>query len=140
VSTVEAHLCGAATVWIIKNQKTVSLRTTESELNAISQAVRQALYMRKLFEPLQIPTNLPIQIDNNNHGAIANVQSRKSTYTGLRHHYDVKIKHAHDLITRNIVNINYCPTDELRADLLTKALPKSKLVYHRERFGLKELP
>jgi hypothetical protein len=140
MSTIKAHLCRATTMWIIKNQKTISLRTTESELNTISQAMRQALYMHKLFKPLQIPTNLPIQINNNNHSAIANIQSHKSTYTSLHHHYNIKIKHTHNLITQNIVNINYCPTNKLCANLLTKALPKSKLVYHHKHFSLKELP
>ena len=105
----------------------------------ISQAVQQALYMHKLFKPLQIPTNLPIQINNDNHGALNNVQSCKLTYMGLCHHYDIKIKHAHDCITNRIINIKYCPMDELWVDLLTKALPESKLVYHCKHFGLWEL-
>ncbi len=94
MSTVEAHLCGTATVWIIKNQKTVSLGTTELELNAISQAVRQALHMRKLCELLQILTNFPIQIDNNHSAGTPHVacwESSCSSGYGLCQH-QVKVE------------------------------------------------
>jgi hypothetical protein len=67
--------------------------------------------MCKLFKPLQILTNLPIQINNNNHNAITNIQLCKLTYSGLHHHYNIEIKHTHNLTTHSIISVNYFPTN-----------------------------
>jgi hypothetical protein len=53
----------------------------QAELNAISHAIRQALYMRHMFPALGIPTTSPIYIFNDNQGALANVQQRKQPIT-----------------------------------------------------------
>jgi hypothetical protein len=79
ISVLKVHLAGSVTVWVIKTQKTITLSTTESELNAISQAVCQALYMMKLFAPPQVPVDLPVPIINDNHSTLVSIHNHKST-------------------------------------------------------------
>jgi hypothetical protein len=110
---LEVHLTGGVMAQVIKTQKTVTLSTTKLELNAISQAMHQALYMRKLFAPLQVPIDLPLSIVNNNCSALANIQNCKSVYTVAKKHYNLKIKHAHNHIVEGRIMIDYCPTEDL---------------------------
>jgi DNA-directed RNA polymerase subunit L len=37
-------------------------------------------------------------------------------------HIDVKYRFIHDLIKNKIIKLKYCPTNEQKADILTKAL------------------
>ena len=45
--------------------------------------------------------------------------------------YEQKHHFVRDLVTSGTVDVIYCPTDKMVADLLTKALPRSKVQQHR---------
>jgi hypothetical protein len=53
-------------------------------------------------------------------------------------HVDVKYHFATDLVKKKIIIIQYCPTDEMIADILTKPLGTVKLKKHREGCQLVE--
>lgn len=136
LSAVEARMCGGVITWFVKSQDCVALSTTESELNAISAAVCQALYMRKLLQPLGITTDHPLSIVNDNQSSIAIITARQSYYGGSKKHYDIKVKHAHDSIEAKQVTLTYCPTTELPADIFTKALSCIRFNELKGRLGL----
>jgi hypothetical protein len=78
--------------------------------------------MRKLLQPLRLVHNHPLLIVNNNQSLIALITAQQSYYGGSKKHYDIKIKHVHDMIESKQVTLSYCPTMELPADILMKAL------------------
>lgn len=49
---------------------------------------------------------------------------------------DVKYHFVTDLIKKNIVEIQYCPTEDMVADMITKPLGAVKLRTHREGCNL----
>lgn len=51
-------------------------------------------------------------------------------------HIDTRFHFVKDYITQKIVTCVYCPTDEMLADILTKAIPASKFEKFRLQFGL----
>ena len=51
---------------------------------------------------------------------------------GIRYH------HIRDSVQRRIMLLSYIPTEDQDADILTKALTKSKFEYHRGRIYLVE--
>jgi len=55
------------------------------------------------------------------------VKSLSGTYHGHLRHYDIKIEHLHDESAKGKIVIDYCPTNDMPADLLTKALTCAKL-------------
>ncbi len=136
LSAVEARMCGGVVTWFVKSQDCIALSTTESELNAISAAVCQALYMRKLLQPLGLVHDHPLSIVNDNQSSIALITARQSYYGGSKKHYDIKVKHAHDTIESKQVTLSYCPTTELPADILTKALGRVRFNELKGRLGL----
>jgi hypothetical protein len=56
-------------MWMSKLQNTIVLSSTKAELTALSEAVKQALYVRKMLTPLKINDQL-ISIYNDNQSAL----------------------------------------------------------------------
>jgi len=55
-------------------------------------------------------------------------------------HIDIRYHHLRDCVQRKIMLLQYIPTEDQDADILTKALARSKFEYHRDRIGVKDNP
>eukprot|EP00253_Pinus_taeda_P026099 PITA_26099 len=53
---------------------------------------------------------------------------------------DIRYHHIRDCVQRRIMLLSYIPTEDQDADILTKALTKSKFEYHRGRIGVADNP
>jgi hypothetical protein len=56
----------------------------------------------------------------------------KSKHIEMRYHY------VRDMVQKNILSIQYVPTAEQTADILTKPLSLTKFVYFRDKLGVAE--
>jgi len=126
ISGVVYIFCGGPISWSARTQKCVALSSTEAELNALSEAGRQALYLRKHFDHLGIKHNAAIEIFTDSQSALTIVKSSSGTHHGRLKHYDIKIEHLRDESQKGKIVMKYCPTNEMPSDLLTKALSKAK--------------
>ncbi len=52
-------------------------------------------------------------------------------------HLDVRLHHVRDAYAKGTINVLYCPTEHMIADMLTKGLPEPKLVYLKNEMGLR---
>ncbi|ELR14134.1 Retrovirusrelated Pol polyprotein from transposon TNT 1-94, putative [Acanthamoeba castellanii str. Neff] len=96
VSGVVFIFCRGAISWSVKTQKCIALSSTEAELNAISEATRQALYVCKHLPALGVDTQQPLSLFNDNQSALAIIDILSSTYHGHMKHYDIKLTHLRD--------------------------------------------
>lgn len=119
--------CNALISWSSHAQGCVALSSTEAELNALSEAARQALYVRKHFNHLGIQNEPIVPIYCDNQSALTIVKSSSGSYHGRLKHYDIKIQHLRDESAKQNINVLYCPTEDMPADMLTKPLPRAKL-------------
>ena len=55
-------------------------------------------------------------------------------------HIDIRYQHIIDCVQRRIMLLSYIPTEDQDADILTKALTRSKFEYHRGRIGVADNP
>ena len=62
---------GGAITWKSKKQTTIALSSTEAEYIALSEAAREACWLRNLYEELGFPQPCPITIKGDNDGSIA---------------------------------------------------------------------
>ena len=51
-------------------------------------------------------------------------------------HIDIQCHFVRDYVQRGVVQLSYTPTGEQVADILTKALGRTKFDYFREKMGL----
>ncbi len=97
----------------------MAVSTTEAEYMASAQAVREALWLKKLLGDF----GMPIYTDSQ--GALKllkhPIASIRSKHIDVIHHF------AREKVSCKEVCFAYCSTDEMVADCFTKPVPVSKL-------------
>ena len=126
---------GGAISWSSKKQEIVSLSTTESEYVAATHGMKEALWLRNLlaevFEPLTDATTL----FSDNQSAIA--LTRDHQFHARTKHIDVRYHFIRWVVENGALRLVYCPTADMVADVLTKALPSPKVKHFAECLGLR---
>ena len=55
-------------------------------------------------------------------------------------HIDIRYHHLRDCVLRQIMLLDYIPTEEQDVDILTKALPRCKFEFHRDKIEVVDNP
>jgi len=118
-------LGGAAVTWEARKQRTVALSSVEAEYLALSEATKEALYLRQMLGEIGLSQpKSPIQIDNDNQGA--QLLAKNSVHHSRTKHIDVRHHFIRNCVAEDIVALGYVPTAQMPADVLTKGLPRAK--------------
>ena len=123
-----------AVSWSAKRQDIISLSTTESEYVATTYAAKEALWLCQLI--LQVfGINLgPTNLFSDNQSAIA--LTKEHQYHARTKHINVRFHFIRWIIEDGKLRLIYCPTDEMVADVLTKALVSTKVKHFAMELGL----
>jgi hypothetical protein len=126
-------LNGGAISWQSKLQPTVAVSTAEAEYMAATAAVKEALWLRKLFASLGFTTSIRIFADNQSAIKLLRnpISSLRSKHIDIVHHF------ARERVMRGEVSFSYIQTSEQVADILTKALPSARHHQCKEDMGVK---
>ena len=109
--------------WRSRQQKTTSLSSCESEYYAMTEAATELMYVKQLFEFLEVPIELPMVIQADNQGAIFLARNETSSRTK---HVDVRYHFIRELVETGVIKLEYVHTKENIADALTKNLPSEQ--------------
>lgn len=128
---------GTAISWRSSKQSMVSLSSTEAEIVAASEASREMVWLRRLFQDLKTKLDTPtLCIDNESAIKLAYnppyEQHRKTKHIKLKHFY------VRQCVSEKDITIEQVPTAEQLADIFTKPVYKPRLVRLCEEFGLKK--
>ena len=127
-------LNGGPVSWSSKQQDTISLSTTEAEYIALTHAAKEAIWLRNLISELFSPITTPIAILANNQSAIA--LAKDDCFHAWTKHIDIRYHFIHYVIKEGKICLTYCPTEEMMADIFTKALPLMKAKHFAASMGL----
>jgi hypothetical protein len=116
---------GGMISWKSKKQPIVALSTSESELVALDSAAREAVWITSLFDQLQTPVKLPMQLWEDNQGTI-NITKNPVNHPGTKH-IAVRYFSVRDWIQEGKLKIGYLQTSDMLADALTKPLNGTQL-------------
>ncbi|CAB4037181.1 Hypothetical predicted protein [Paramuricea clavata] len=119
--------------WFSKRQASVSRSTTEAEYIALSTACQEAVWLRRLLSDIGLKQDVPSTIFENNQGA--NELSKNPKFHNRTKHIDVSFHFIREQVNRNIVCVKYCRTENMLADVMTKALPKVYFERFRDMMG-----
>ncbi|PIL37456.1 transcription factor [Ganoderma sinense ZZ0214-1] len=125
---------GAAVSWASKKQEIISLSTTESEYVAITHATKEALWLRSFIGQLFTPFTEAIELNSDNQSAIA--LTRDHQYHARTKHIDIRFHFIRWVVEDKKIKLVYCPTEDMVADVLTKALPSPKVKHFASALGL----
>jgi hypothetical protein len=126
---------GGAVSWSSKRQEIVSLSTTESEYVAATHGMKEALWLRSLLSEVFGPITTATTLFSDNQAAIA--LTRDHQYHARTKHIDVRYHFIRWVIEEGSLRLIYCPTDDMVADTLTKALPSAKVKHFAAGLGLR---
>src|ERR1700678_2002459 len=125
---------GGAVSWSAKRQEIISLSTTESEYIAATYAAKEALWLRQLIlQIFGVSLNATI-LFSDNQSAIA--LTKEHQYHAHTKHIDVRYHFIRWIVEDGKLRLIYCPTEEVIADILTKALVSTKVKHFASELGL----
>ena len=112
--------------WKSKKQPTVALSTCEAEYIALTVAAQEGLYLIQWlnhFQGISLPEYCVIHEDNQGAIALANnpVSHQRSKHIDIRYHF------IRNLVRNETIQLRYCPTEDMVADIMTKSVSKIKL-------------
>ena len=119
-------LANGAISWSSKRQPTVALSSCEAEYMAMTQGVKEAVWLRGLLHELgyEMPDTDTVRLYGDNMGSLALAQNpefhTRSKHIGVQWHF------VREKIQDHTVAVEYLKTEDMVADGLTKALGKTK--------------
>ena len=127
-------LANAAVAWCSKRQGCTADSTTEAEFVAMSESVKEAIWLRRLLQSLGFPTTVPTPIFSDNQGAIQLVKNPK--FHKRTKHIETKYYLIREKYDNKQIDVFYIHTKQQLADILTKPLPREAFQHLRTLHGL----
>ena len=120
--------------WSSRKQSTVAKSSTEAEYVALSTATQEAIWLRRLMVDLGKDMDIPTTIYEDNQGAIELAKNPK--YHNRTKHIDVCFHFVRERIASNEIHVEYCPTEFMTADIMTKGLTRVVFEKFRDMLGV----
>ncbi|KAH9751577.1 hypothetical protein KPL71_014347 [Citrus sinensis] len=129
-------MCGGAVSWKASLQSVVALSTTEVEYIALTEAFKEAKWIRGIISELGlIQDTIPIYYDSSS----AIQLSRNSKYHERTKHVDLRLHFIREEIERGVVDVVKISTEDNPADALTKPIPTVKFRNSLNLIGVRSL-
>ena len=125
---------GAAVSWALKKQEIISLSTTESEYVAITHVAKEAIWLCSFIGQLFAPFTEAITLHSDNQSAIALTKDHQ--YHAQTKHINIRFHFIRWVVEDKKIQLIYCPTEDMVADVLTKVLPSPKVKHFASALGL----
>lgn len=128
---------GGAVSWASRLQHCVTLSSMESEYVALGEATQELVWLRKLLADLGETVDGPTTIMEDNQSCIQFVQSERTSRRSK--HVETKEKYIKELCDNGVLQLSYCSTELMVADIFTKPLGTTKFRKLSRLLGLKEV-
>jgi hypothetical protein len=129
-----AFLISGAVSWLSKQQDVVAQSTSEAEYVALLHAFKEVLWLCNLLREIWCMPMDPMTVYSDNQSVIA--LAKDNCYHAQIKHIDIQYHFIRYHIEWNEVSVTYCPTEDIVADVLTKALPLMKAKHFASCLGL----
>ena len=124
---------GSAISWKANLQAVVALSTTEAEFMAVTEAVKEALWLKGVLAELGFEQQ-SLSVFCDSQGAIH--LSKHQVFHERSKHIDVRLHFVRDVISEGSVLVQKISTNHNPADMLTKSVPSDKFEHCLELIRL----
>jgi hypothetical protein len=121
--------------WNSSKQKTVALSSTEAEYVALTNAIKEGVWLKQLLSELGSQDKMTILCDNKSTICLTN----NPEFHSRTKHIDIRFHYVRETIETYSITIDHITTEKNIADLFTKGLPRIKHHTLIEMIGLKQL-
>ena len=131
-------LNGGAISWSSKKQSVVTLSSTEAEYIGITHAAKEAIWIHHLLSELYSPQILdyPLLVHCDKKSAIK--LAKNATFHSCTKHIAIRFHYIRKALNEGVVTLEHHGTDEMPADMFTKALIHVKLNKFAQYVGLSQ--
>lgn len=109
--------------WASKRQKLIATSSTEAEYLAVFYSLRDIQYIEQVLRSVFSDQHFNIVVYQDNMSTIALIRNESSK--GRCKHFDVKLKSVSAALRNGFFNLEHVSTQEMWADMLTKALNRN---------------
>jgi hypothetical protein len=127
-------LAGGAITWSSNRMPNVTLSSSESEYNGLTNAAKEAMWLRTFLSELHLQPAAPMVIYGDNQAALS--IARNQQYHTATKHIAIKWHWIREVIESGDVQVQHMPTKDMTADIFTKGLERIKHRHHIEQLGL----
>eukprot|EP00253_Pinus_taeda_P027198 PITA_27198 len=120
--------------WFSKKQSSIALSTAEAEYVVAASCCTQLLWMMQTLQDFQITCTPPISILCDNTSAMS--ISKNPIMHSKTKHILIKYHFLREQVLEQKVKLEYVPSNEQIADILTKPLPKETFEYLIQKLGV----
>lgn len=117
--------------WSSKKQTTVSWSSTEAEYCSLASATSNIIWIHSLFAELYISLKEPSTLWCDNQSEIA--LARNPVLHARFKHVELDFYFVRDQVKKQLLAVQYVPTTDQLADLLTKPLSSPRFAYLRAK-------
>jgi hypothetical protein len=162
-------LLGGAVSWKSKKQGVVATSTAEAEYVALSEAVKESIWINRLLREIKTRTvekyefdeisyhneetraqwepnlllapksTIPAQIIYADNQSCIRISENPRDHARTKH-IDIRYHFVRHAVYNGLVIVKHVPTTEMTADILTKSLPRDSHWKHLKGMGLRENP
>jgi hypothetical protein len=104
--------------WRSKSQAAISLSSSEAEMYALTEAVKEVPFIIQVLLFMNAKIKLPVQIRVDNMGAI--YMSENSMPSARTRHADLRTKFTADLQEKGLIKIDFVKSEDNTSDIMTK--------------------
>jgi len=126
---------GGTVSWSSRKQELVTLSTAEAEYVVVMHTAKEGIWLCRLTGEILTskPESMTLYCDNQ----AALKLTQDNNYHTCTKHIDIRYHFIWNVVEWGLIDLQYCPTDDMTTDILTKALPRWKVTQHALRLGLR---
>jgi hypothetical protein len=128
-------LASGAITWSSNHMPNITLSSSESEYIGLTNAAKEAMWLRTFLSKLHLQPTAPMVIYGDNQVVLS--ITRNQQYHTATKHVTIKWHWIREVIESGDVQVEHMPTKDMTADIFTKVLECIKHMHHVERLGLR---
>jgi hypothetical protein len=128
---------GGPVTWYSGKQIPTATSATEAELYSLSDAIKEAIFIRNVLKELGVEHECGTIMLEDNTAAIEIAGDPK--HHAQVKHLGIRLGFLREVIKQKEANLKWCPTADMLADVLTKALPHAQFWSMMDRIGMRRL-
>ncbi|MCH86443.1 copia protein, partial [Trifolium medium] len=120
--------------WCSKKQSVIALSSCEAEYVVGSLAACQANWLQSLLSEMKVIDNITVVLKVDNKSAI-NLAKNPISH-GKSKHIETRFHFLRDQVNKGKLSLEYCPTNNQQADIMTKAMKRDQFLKLRRDIGI----
>ena len=131
------RFAGGPVTWYSGKQVPTAASATEAELYALGDAIKEAMFLRNVLTELGIKHQAGTLVLEDNTAAI-DIAGDPKHHARVKH-IGIRLSLIREAVNEGVVKLQWCPTANMLADLLTKALPQETFWRMLNSIGMRRL-